>query len=348
MGSNSSVVSEPILSGNAMQDYRTLLSLLQIILEWIPKALVDIIYAYVIPNWVFGSETNSILSGHEHDVTGLCLLETDDKENPLLASSSNDHSIRIWNLRTRRCIKILEDHQSLVNVLLYLPKRQLLLSGSSDCTIKLWNLKKNNFVCVNTLQAHQRLVSTLCLIDSENRFFASGSYDNTILVWDLQNDIYHSFEGHTRGIHTIIRGRQKNTILSGSMDKTIRIWDLETNLCKKILEGHASWVNTLLLSWNDLLISGSNDATIKIWNLDTFECLMTLSAHTSAIISMSLLPDGKIASGSKDETVKFWSLKDYKCLYTMRARVPVSMGVLTDGSLAIGSNKTISIYNFVQ
>jgi WD40 repeat protein len=49
----------------------------------------------------------------------------------------------------------------------------------------------------------------------------------------------------------------------------IEIWDTENMKLMKVLEGHASQINDLVMNHNgSLLVSSSKDGTVKLWNLD--------------------------------------------------------------------------------
>lgn len=73
--------------------------------------------------------------GHKAIVTGVSF----DLANKQLASSSNDHTLVIWNLEsnTSRCYVFI-GHQDIVTSLQYSPNGQLIASASYDRTIRLW------------------------------------------------------------------------------------------------------------------------------------------------------------------------------------------------------------------
>jgi WD40 repeat protein len=56
----------------------------------------------------------------------------------------------------------------------------------------------------------------------------SGSKDNTIRVWDLENDgnEIKKLEGHEGGITSIAITPDGKNIVSGSFDGTIKVWNL--------------------------------------------------------------------------------------------------------------------------
>ncbi|MGK7901848.1 MAG: WD40 repeat domain-containing protein [Hormoscilla sp.] len=56
----------------------------------------------------------------------------------MLASGSNDNTIKIWNLRSGRLLRTLTGHSGPVRSVAISPDGQLLASGSNDNTIKIW------------------------------------------------------------------------------------------------------------------------------------------------------------------------------------------------------------------
>jgi WD40 repeat protein len=57
----------------------------------------------------------------------------------LIASASNDRTVKIWNLEGT-CQKTLQGHRSRVWGVSYICEREILVSVSDDKTIKFWNL----------------------------------------------------------------------------------------------------------------------------------------------------------------------------------------------------------------
>ena len=81
------------------------------------------------------------LKGHREAVTSVAFRPT----NPaLLATGSNDRTVKIWNIDTKECIKTLKGHASNVTSVAFHPTNPTLLApGSEDNTAKIWNVGDN-------------------------------------------------------------------------------------------------------------------------------------------------------------------------------------------------------------
>ena len=75
---------------------------------------------------------------------------------------------------------------------------------------------------IDELEGHKNSVKTLCKI-SEN-YFASGSFDNKIKIWDInERKCADTLEGHSSNVTYIIKYDDK--LISCSCDHSIKIWE---------------------------------------------------------------------------------------------------------------------------
>ena len=169
-----------------------------------------------------------------------------------------------------------------------------------------------------TLKGHGRQVNSMAF-SPNGRQLASGSYDNTIRIWDVATSrCLQTWRGHKGTVLSVAFSPNGQQLTSGSGDETIRIWDVATGRCLQTWEGHNDRVYSVAFSPNGRqLASGSGDKTIRIWDVATGRCLQTWEGHTYGVSSVVFSPDGQqLASGSYDETITIWDVATGRCLQT--------------------------------
>ena len=165
------------------------------------------------------------------------------------------------------------------------------------------------------LRGHTSCVTSVA-VSPKDKYIVSGSYDNTIRIWDFATgrQIGESIVEHYGIVRSVAFSPDGNRVVSGSDDRTIRIWDVAT--CKQIgepLEGHTAEVLSVTFSPDGKrVVSGSWDHTIRIWDVATGKQIgEPLEGHTSGVTSVAVTfrRDGKrIVSGSWDNTIRIWDV----------------------------------------
>lgn len=200
------------------------------------------------------------------------------------------------------------------------------LSFASQQGIHLSYLGDNFFENVNELRVlsgHSNAVSSLD-IAPDNRTLASGSYDNTIKLWDLSTGkLLRTLSGHSNGVLEVAIAPNGRMLASASSDKTIKVWDLQTGKLLRTLNGHSDTVQSVAFSPDSqTLASGSDDKTIKIWNLNTGQLLHTLAhsePHAQGLVDyVRFSPDGQtVASGELHGVIRLWNVQTGKLKTTI-------------------------------
>lgn len=84
--------------------------------------------------------------------------------NQLLATSSADRTIRIWDIKTLECLTVLKGHERWVWDCQFSRDSKMLVSGSSDHTCRLWDLASSKVI--RSYIGHERPVSSVVLHES--------------------------------------------------------------------------------------------------------------------------------------------------------------------------------------
>ncbi|KAI9041045.1 NACHT and WD repeat domain-containing protein [Aspergillus affinis] len=118
---------------------------------------------------------------------------------------------------------------------------------------------------MQTLEGHSDWVRSVAF-SGDSQLLASGSYDNTIKLWDpATGTLKYTLEGHSSSVKSVAFSGDSQLLVSGSYDKTVKLWDPVTGALKHTLEGHSSSVWSVAFSGDSqLLASGSYDNTVKL------------------------------------------------------------------------------------
>jgi len=171
---------------------------------------------------------------------------------------------------------------------------------------------------VSVLEGHTDGV--MCL-QASNSMLATGSYDSTIRIWDLETmTTTKILEGHSRGVTALQFDSGK--LISSSLDGTLRIWNyrLAKPECVSILPGHSDGVLCLHLD-GKLLASGSADSTVRVWDYEKGTCKV-FRGHKDWVNAVRITGDGKwLFSGSDDTTIKLWNIESGDLVTTYTGHV---------------------------
>jgi WD40 repeat protein len=253
--------------------------------------------------------------GHTGGVWSVAL----SSDGCLLASSGEDHTIRIWDMRTRKCLKILEGHQGWVGALAFDPSSTSteclrLASCSADCTIRLWDVHAGK--TLHIFREHGNGLMDVAF-SPDGRKLASSSVDCRIGLWDTQSgEAIALWQGHSASIWTLAFSSDGQTLASGSEDQTIKLWDVETQHCQRTLLGHTSLVKSLAYSSDGLmLVSVALNQSIRLWETQTWQCLKTWQGYSKSVTCAVFHPDGqRLATSHGDNVLRLWDVQTGDCL----------------------------------
>lgn len=160
-----------------------------------------------------------------------------------------------------------------------------------------------------------------CLaVEPGNEWFASGSNDRIIKIWDLASGkLKLSLTGHISGVRGVAISSRQPYLFSCGEDKTVKCWDLEYNKVVRHYHGHLSGVYSLALHPTiDILVSAGRDSVARVWDMRTKAQIHSLSGHSNTIASVVCqATEPQVITGSHDTTIRLWDIVAAKTRVTL-------------------------------
>jgi len=189
-----------------------------------------------------------------------------------------------------------------------------LLGVAAGKKVQIYNASTR--MLLRVLESHTSSVTSVHF-SPNSKTLASGSWDNSVKLWDVETgQLQKTLQDHHSPVTCITSvhfSPNSKTLASGSWDNSVKLWDVETGQLQKTLEGHVQDVYSVHFSPDSkVLASGSRDKTLKLWDIETGQLQKTLKGHTGFIDSICFSSDGKLLASSEGgndiNTLKLWDV----------------------------------------
>ena len=212
---------------------------------------------------VNGGHELRVLQGHTNWVRSVAF----NPDGRILASGSDDGSVRLWEVNGGHELRVLQGHTNWVRSVAFNPDGRILASGSDDGNVRLWEVNSGRELQV--LQGHTDKVHCVTF-RPDGRMLASCSDDGTIRLWNSEDgQLISAIEGRIQP-QMMCLFKDDTLLAIGDAKGVIEIWDL-ASLQKQTTYTFQSGTITRLdfLPSTQELVSASDDGSICVIDVVT-------------------------------------------------------------------------------
>jgi small GTP-binding protein len=250
------------------------------------------------------------LEGHVRTVMSVAF----DPTGQMLASGSDDQTVKLWDTASGKLIRTLDGHKDMVGSVEIDPTGQMLASASNDQTVKLWDTASGKLI--RTLKGHKNIVSSVAF-DPTGQILASAGIESTVKLWDAASGkLICTLKGHTNMVRRAVFDPTGQMLASGSDDQTVKLWDTASGKLIRTLVGHDGFVLSVAFDpTGRILASGGTDKTVKLWDTASGKLIRTLEGYTNYLHAVTFSIEGRLlASKSDDGTLQLWSCDTWEAV----------------------------------
>ncbi len=192
----------------------------------------------------------------------------------MVASGSEDSTVKLWDYETGQYERTLKGHTGSVTSVAFSPSGEVLASTSADMSAKLWDM--STFICTRTLRGHDHSLSAIIFSPGGGDSVYTCSRDQTIKCWEVSTGYCtRTYSGHSDWVRCLSISSDGDALASGSGDNTVIIWKGSTGQVLQTLRGHEHVIESI--SFNQKIRTPSLESTGKSdSNIDITEVINIL------------------------------------------------------------------------
>lgn len=127
-----------------------------------------------------------VLKGHTKSISGLYFVYNPKSKQMVLASSSEDYTVKLWDVKTYKELKTFTGHTWTINSVELSRDLKYLLTASNDGTSRIWDVETGESIILIPSKGE----AAMCIsINEDNQFVATASLvrdteEYVVYIWD--------------------------------------------------------------------------------------------------------------------------------------------------------------------
>jgi WD40 repeat protein len=236
-------------------------------------------------------------------------------DGKLVASASEDHTIRLWDATTGQELRVLAGHLDSVEGVAFSPDGKLLASASADGTAILWDLSSGEAEL--TLNPQSGPLWALAF-SPDGKHLATNQDDKSVKVWDISAGLATGqilLDLPDQG-GLITFSPDATYLATTGLDGVAHVWNVRTG--QEVLSIPIETYSLDFSPDGTHLATGGKDDKVIIWDVSSGQELITLCCHDFRLRELEFNPEGsRLATAGQEGVAKVWDAETGKELITL-------------------------------
>jgi dipeptidyl aminopeptidase/acylaminoacyl peptidase len=243
-----------------------------------------------------------IFRGHTDAVRSVAF----SPNSKLLASASDDKTVKLWDVGTGTERTTLRGHTDCVQSVTLSPDGKVVASASIDKTVRLWDAVGGKQLA--TLQHAEPVCSVAFSPDGKS--LATGDEDGMVRLWDVAGRKERLIlKAHAGQVWVVAFSPDGATLASGGDDFKVKLWDMPDGKERATLQGHFCFIRALSFSPDGKsLASASENSKVMLWETATGKRMPSIRGFGRAGHAVGFSPDGRSVATVGHENAILWEL----------------------------------------
>jgi WD40 repeat protein len=242
----------------------------------------------------------------------------------VLASASEDRTVRLWDTRTGRIVTVLRGHAYAPTGAAFSPDGLTVATCGRDNSVALWDPKTGRLRAEWLGDREEFLAVAFSpdrnTLDTVSRGGVVKSWDartgRPTEGWLGQPDVTAPppakvgiGSGYWPHTGAVAFSRDGTTIVAVTSHSPARVWDATSGRVKTTLKGDTGNKNAVALSADgSCLATVTRDGPIQVWDIQTTQLKRTIRDFRAPIFGLALAPDGTRLMSSSRGGADVWDL----------------------------------------
>ncbi len=244
----------------------------------------------------------------------------------IIASASNDATIRLWNLQGQQIQQPFYRHQNAVQAIAFSLDGDKIISGGIDGTLCLWDLQGNLIwqnIHGNSGKIFTGVQGVVCIAFGQE-IIASGGSDGIVCLWNLQGEMIAQISPEEKlhnlqdtSITSLTFNLDRNKLAVAYRNGWVQILDLKGNRFSEPFKVDGGSPIIAFSPYREQIISGGTELILRLWDFQgnkIAESTTPIPPGENSIYSLAFSPDGQTIISGDGYGVRLWKHSDYKLI----------------------------------